>query len=188
MPRRKNPFNDLPPDDAALWNTVSLTVKPLDTVQRDMHVPETARIKRPKPLPAQPDISRAITAAPLQWHGDQSLLRNDKKRVKQGLLKPTICLDLHGYTVSRAEKALTQFLAQAARDGHAWVEIITGHGRPSIYRDADNPDTDKGVLKRLLPEWLNQPVHRIFIKRVIPAPKSRGGAVWVALKTEIGHQ
>lgn len=114
----------------------------------------------------------------LPWIEAGDFSRGDKKRIKQGLLKPTRSLDLHGYTVARAEKTIPQFLTQAQRDGHQIVEIITGHGR---FKASDD-GIEKGVLKRLLPSWLEKPLNRHKIKRVMSAPYSRGGAVWIVLK------
>lgn len=118
--------------------------------------------------------------AELPWLETQHLSRGDKKRIKQGLLKPTRSFDLHGYTVVRAERAVPQFLAQARRDGHHVVEIITGHGRFKVTDDG----VEKGILKRLLPTWLENPLNRHMIKRVMEAPYSRGGAVWIILRMD----
>ena len=184
MPRRPP---DLPPEDLTLWETIQATIKPLPSSVRQAHVPKTRVPKKSTPhISAFPRPEPIVkTEAALTWQEDKSYARGDKTRMKQGVLKPTATLDLHGMTVVRAEKAITHFLQQAVRDGHAWVEIITGHGRPSIYAPDTEPDRDKGVLKRLLPEWLNQQTHRGLIKRVLPAPQSRGGAVWICLKSDI---
>jgi DNA-nicking Smr family endonuclease len=124
--------------------------------------------------------SASKPAAGLDWIETDQFSRGDKKRIKQGLLKPTRSLDLHGYTVARAEKTIPQFLAQAQRDTHQIVEIITGHGRFKAVDDG----IEKGVLKRLLPTWLEKPINRHYIKRVMAAPYSRGGAIWIVLKND----
>jgi DNA-nicking Smr family endonuclease len=129
---------------------------------------------------AQELSQEIIHDAGVAWVEEKNLSRGDKKRIKQGVLKPTRSLDLHGYTVMRAEKTIPQFLAQAQRDGHQIVEIITGHGRFKISDEG----TEKGILKRLLPTWLSKPLNRHMIKRVMDAPYSRGGAVWVMLRVD----
>lgn len=169
------------PPDSDLWEKVRDTIKPLAPAKRDVHNPPAKPVKRPIQEPSLVITDLTVKTTPpdtLQWNTEGGYSRPDQRRIKQGTLQPTASLDLHGFTVKRAEQAITHFLQQAVRNGHHWVEIITGHGQ--FYNDGDS---EKGVLKRLLPEWLNQPVHRVLIKRVLPAPKSRGGAVWIALKT-----
>jgi DNA-nicking Smr family endonuclease len=180
MTKRRPPSDLLSEADKALWGVVSGTVKKLPKKEQKTVVPPKAPAVARKAVVAKTETSvvAALVDKPaLAWSEEQSLQRGDKKRIKQGVLRPTVRLDLHGYTVARAEKALGPFLQQAKRDGHLWAEIITGHGRFK----SDSDGVEKGVLKRLLPEWLNKPIHRAVIKRVLPAPGSRGGAVWVAL-------
>lgn len=181
MTKRRNPDDLLSEADKALWDTVSGTIKKLPKQDEKAITPPkvkapTVRAKAVSPVTVETEPVKVMPA--LQWSDEQSLQRTDKKRIKQGVLRPTVRLDLHGYTVSRAEKTLGPFLQQAKRDGHQWVEIITGHGR---FKEIGDDGMQKGVLKRLLPEWLNG-THRALIKRVLPAPASRGGAVWVALR------
>lgn len=182
--RRKPQSHTAPPDkmpaDSDLWDRVRDTIKPLAPELRDVQTPVAKRITKPitEPALAVAGVAAKAPADTVSWDADKPYHSPDRKRIKQGTLQPTRSLDLHGFTVARAEKTITPFLQQAVRDGHQWVELITGHGK--FYNDGD---TGKGVLKRLLPEWLNQPANRLLIKRVLPAPKSRGGAVWVALKT-----
>ncbi len=184
MPRRRDPFADLPPDDLHLWDKVRRTITPLKG-QKDRYVAPVKPVKKEVPMTTQTlllDVAvKPKVIADLSWPQDDEarVSRPDQKRIKQGALRPTASLDLHGMTVARAEKQLTQFLVQAQRNGHAWVEIITGHGR---FKQGGHGEREIGVLKRLLPEWLNAPTHRALIKRVIAAPQSRGGAVWVALQ------
>lgn len=179
MTNRRKPPSDKMPPDSDLWDQVRDTIKPLASHKRDIHNPPVKAPRKPiSPGLALTDVTVKTPADKLQWDEEKPYHRPDHKRIKQGTLQPTRSLDLHGFTVARAEKSIAPFLQQSMRDGHEWVEIVTGHGR--FYNDGD---TEKGILKRLLPEWLNQPVNRVLIKRVLPAPKSRGGAVWVALKT-----
>ncbi|HEY1097201.1 MAG TPA: Smr/MutS family protein [Alphaproteobacteria bacterium] len=167
-------------EDEALWHRIADTIKPLPGKQKDIVPPAPPKIKKKKTdmIAVAEPVPVAKTTAPLSWADSEHVTRGDKKRIKQGVLKPTARLDLHGYTVARAEKAIPAFLQKSCRDGHLWVEIITGHGRMK----GDDDGVEKGVLKRMLPQWLEKPLNRPWIKRVLDAPQSRGGAVWIALK------
>lgn len=168
-------------EDEALWNRIADTIKPLPGHQKNTVAPEPVKIKKKKaePVMVEPVVA-AKPVAPLAWTESEQVTRGDKKRIKQGVLKPTARLDLHGYTVARAEKAIPAFLQKCCRDGHLWAEIITGHGRMK----SNDEGVEVGVLKRMLPQWLEKPTNRQWIKRVMDAPQSRGGAVWVALKSD----
>ena len=188
MPRRRDPYQDLNEADRALWQRVRETITPLHPLSEDQILEDELLSSVAMPLDtsadtAMPSLAKPAPAAkahPLIWSDDDPPLKADAKRIRQGVLKPTLSLDLHGYHVQRAEQALPLFFQQAKAQQHQWVEIITGHGRAKF--SGHSSDTEKGILKRLLPEWLNQPGLRIFIKRVIPAPQARGGAVWVQLR------
>lgn len=167
----------LPPDDLALWDKVSETVKPLPSSRKNIALKEpTAARAKPVVRLREPLLPMGPPKQALDLSNDREIARGDRKRIKQGVLRPELSLDLHGFTVARAEKALVTFIKRAGRDDIEWIEIITGHGR---FKNTE--DGEKGVLKRLLPEWLNSPGLRPLIKRVIPAPHARGGAVWVRL-------
>lgn len=177
MVKKKPPH--LSDDDLADWKHISETVKPLPAARKNIV------LKEPKAARVKPAIAVSVPAAlgkpkqALDLSNDTAIARGDRKRIKQGVLRPDVSIDLHGMTVAKGEKTLFSFVQRAVRDGHEWVEIITGHGR---FKNSD--EREPGVLKRLLPEWLNSTALRPLIKRVIPAPNSRGGAVWVRVINE----
>jgi DNA-nicking Smr family endonuclease len=78
-----------------------------------------------------------------------------------------------------AHRALRSFLLGAQARGLRYVRIITGKGgsdepdaRP-FHLDAPDP---RGVLKRLVPAWLNEPELAAVIVGFTPAGRRHGGA------------
>lgn len=78
-------------------------------------------------------------------------------------------IDLHGFTLDMAHKALAGFLMQARGRGHRMVLVITGKG---------------GTLKRLVPLWLSAPPFaQIIAGLAIAQPKHGGeGALYLYLR------
>ena len=176
-------------DDLGLWRQVTKSLKPL--AGREVP-PERAAPKPPAPdAAARPAAkprasSPAGNAAPDQPRtatkpsSPGTLHDIDKRtadRLKRGKLPVEARLDLHGMTQARAEQALARFLADAQAAGLRNVLLITGKGK------ADGGGA-RGVLRRELPRWLNQPRNRERVVALTPAqPKDGGdGAFYVRLK------
>ena len=60
-------------------------------------------------------------------------------------------------TQTRAHRALSGFLQRAHRDGLTFVLIITGKGRTI------GPESERGVLRRQVPQWLSLPEFRSLV-------------------------
>ena len=82
-------------------------------------------------------------------------------------------LDLHGFTLAVAHRAVINFVQQAHRDDLRCIEIITGRG---------DPERGTGALKREVPLWLEVPPLSHFISQVQMPVASRGGAYRVMLR------
>ena len=81
-----------------------------------------------------------------------------------------------------AEAALTTFIVRARSEGHRSVLVITGKG--GRRADADDWGVGAGVLKRMVPVWLNGPSLREHVRGFsYAAPRHGGeGALYVLLK------
>lgn len=181
----------LRPEERQLWQKVAETTSPLDkkpqlvappfaSGQSDgsteaapithFRVAERARIT-PKPstrilVPDQP-------------------LRMDRKafiKMKRGKSDPDARIDLHGMTAEIAHATLLQFLYRVHADGQRLVLVITGKGRPNMEGDAMG--STRGVLRRQVPYWLDQPPLRQIILQTAPAHQKHGGdgALYVYLR------
>jgi len=95
--------------------------------------------------------------------------------MKRGRLPIEGRLDLHGHRQSEAHRELDAFLARAQVAGKRCVLIVTGKG---VGKD------EGGVLRRMVPRWLNEPANRARILAFDQAqPKDGGmGALYVLLK------
>jgi DNA-nicking Smr family endonuclease len=73
------------------------------------------------------------------------------------------------------------FLAGAQAQGHRLVLVITGKGRA---RESWPAPDERGVLRRLVPQWLALPELRVLVLGFEPAQRTHGGdgALYVRLR------
>ncbi len=107
--------------------------------------------------PALPDLAPGIFAG---------IDKRSALRLKRGQTPIEDRLDLHGMTQAEAHRALNGFVAEAAAIGHRCVLVITGKGRAG----------SEGVLRRMVPHWLNQATLRPLILGVARAQPRDGGS------------
>ena len=110
------------------------------------HIAEA--ILKPKPAKsAARKISKAKTG---------ELDGNTAEKLRRGQLAPGARIDLHGKTEAAAHRALRSFLARAQDDGVRLALVITGVGNPGAHDGAEWMRTSHGVLKEMVPRWLNE--------------------------------
>ena len=81
---------------------------------------------------------------------------NTAEKLRRGQLAPGARIDLHGMTEAAAHRALRSFLARAQDDGVRLALVITGVGNPGAHDGAEWMRTSHGVLKEMVPRWLNE--------------------------------
>lgn len=201
MPTRKTGSSGEPPDkpsgdDLELWRHVTRGTRPLtkrpNSPKRETPVPPERTPAPPLPAarskPAAKE-KRAAPAAPPPRVPDLekgAVVGVDKRtvgRLKRGKLPVEGRLDLHGLSQSEAERALSTFLARSQERGHRCVLVITGKGGGGGERRGDDFERT-GVLRRMVPLWLNAAANR---PRVLAFDEARaqhggGGALYVLLK------
>ena len=170
MSRRKGALSE---EERALWESVAKQVKPLRKKPRHAK-PEIAEPSSDKaaaqrtspPLLPSPPAQRQTKPAnpPLVPLG-----RRERSRLSRGRSEIDARLDLHGMTLTRAHRVLLGFLTRAHHDGLTFVLVITGKGR------AGGSDTERGVLRRHVPEWLSQPDFRALVVGFEQAHIGHGG-------------
>ncbi len=82
-------------------------------------------------------------------------------------------LDLHGYTLAAAHRAVLRFVEQAHHRQFRCIEIITGRGDPA---------RGTGALRREVPLWLEVPPLRNFVLSLSWPVTGRGGVLRVMLR------
>lgn len=97
-------------------------------------------------------------------------------RLKRGLFAPQSEIDLHQCTQVEAHARLVSFLSANQARGRRCVLVITGKGY--------GPDGKVGVLKTMVPRWLNEPTLRSLVIAFAHAIPQHGGegALYVLLR------
>jgi DNA-nicking Smr family endonuclease len=127
---------------------------------------------RPPPAPPQrvPSAprSRVTTSAssqPIALDRFAGIDRASAERLKRGQQKVEARLDLHGMTQDEAHRALLGFIRAARVAGKRCVLVITGRGR-----------IGGGVLKAVVPRWLDEAEFRPHLLAIATAQPRDGGA------------
>ena len=169
-------------EEESLWRQVTGDVKPIDSPPPKE--PKTHTAADETKTPKRPPAKAAATALPLtpptppvatikaKQHPELAPGKNtglDKRnaqRLKRGQLRPEARVDLHGMTQSQAHEELNNFIAECWMADRRTVLVITGKG--SVR--------EGGVLRRMVPHWLNQPPLREMVIAIEQATPRDGGA------------
>ncbi|UGY18708.1 Smr/MutS family protein [Bradyrhizobium septentrionale] len=170
--RRKRALSE---EERALWESVAKQVKPLR--KRAAAAKAHAAASDPathhaaaKPIPVKPVNS--VKAAPPPRPQAPPLApigRRERAKLSRGRQEIDARLDLHGMTQIRAHRVLFTFLQRAHSDGLTFVLVITGKGK------VGGLDSERGVLRRQVPEWLSLPEFRSLVVGFEEAHIGHGG-------------
>jgi DNA-nicking Smr family endonuclease len=176
--RRKRNLSD---EERALWESVAKQAKPLrkkplpaEAPAGDAHEAVPAATKpAPAPKPLKIVASPKPEPPPLAPLG-----RRERSQLSRGRKEIEARLDLHGMTQARAHRALSSFLQRAHRDGFTFVLVITGKGRTT------GPESERGILRRQVPQWLGLPEFRSLVVGFEEAHIGHGGegALYVRIR------
>lgn len=190
-------------DDDAVWKYAAATIEPLKRAKGRLHVSERATTEPPKakmapkqdhahksqvlkhenvkPAPSVP-IAPARRVAPDLSDFDRKHVR----KIRGGRTEIEARVDLHGLRQSEAHAALRAFLFRCQSRGLRFVLVITGKGKPGSAAEAGyrNPENERGVLKRNVPRWLEEPDVRTIVVSYTTAAIQHGGegAIYVHLR------
>ena len=202
--KRRKGTRGLNSEDQALWQAFSKTVKPLPGqkhIGKKAENTEPASDSRETKASAEhkPKVPKQVTSL-AQSTGKKPAVSvkpapglsefDDKKirRLNSGRLKVEARLDLHGMRQNEALAELRRFLGASANKDYRTVLIITGKGfsRSDDEREwFDRSDRERGILRRMLPNWLEQPEFRsIVVSYTSAGPRHGGdGAFYVQLRS-----
>jgi DNA-nicking Smr family endonuclease len=186
----------LNPDEKALWNRVAASVAPFrrakpvaDTLAKPappeprIAVPDAKPIKgRVPPAPPAPPLSRpprpsTFARASLDGHWD--------RRLRKGLVRPDMSIDLHGHSLASAHALLETSLARAAARGARVLLVVAGRVRPGPHHPPFHGEArPRGAIRAALPDWLSASAHadRILATRPAAQIHGGGGAIYVVLR------
>lgn len=174
-------------DDLQLWARVARTAKPLKKpLKRNVTLSSSAPERSSKPvsppthtvLPPVASERRAPKALPeLAYGSAPGLDKSTAEKLRRGGLPIEGRLDLHGHTQEEAHRALIAFVEYAWRARRRSLIVITGKG--GMGRNA-------GVLRTMVPRWLNtEPLRPRVLAFASAQPKDGGaGALYVLLKRQ----
>jgi DNA-nicking Smr family endonuclease len=143
--------------------------------------------KPPSQQPASPpppsSPSAALSAAPVRTVPLAAFEEKDRRRISKNSELIDSRLDLHGMRQREAHGALRSFLLSAASRGYRHVLVITGKG-VSAERQRDHFMEERGVLRRLVPQWLAEPELRALVVSYTASHVRHGGdgALYVKLR------
>jgi DNA-nicking Smr family endonuclease len=138
-------------------------------------------IDEPRPLRAILPAAKPrkiVTGKPVRLDG------NTAEKLRRGQMAPGARVDLHGMTEAAAHDALLSFLAGAQGRGVKLALVITGVGNPGRAEDAKWMQSRHGVLKSMVPRWLNEKAFAALHVGTAPAHRKHGGegALYVYLR------
>jgi DNA-nicking Smr family endonuclease len=179
-PRRKRGLSE---EERALWESVARHTKPLRKKHRTAE-PEAASPDTKGHVAAKPAaLPRSLPPASLPKMQKPAvpplapLGRRERSQLSRGRKDIEARLDLHGMTQTRAHRALSGFLQRAHLDGLTFVLVITGKGKMGA-------ESERGVLRRQVPQWLSQPEFRALVVGFEAAHIGHGGegALYVRIR------
>jgi DNA-nicking Smr family endonuclease len=117
------------------------------------------------------------------------------RQVASGRVSIDATLDLHGLHQNAAHARLRAFLVSSQAKGHRMVLVITGKGggvrslapQPRSDRERDGEQSDpsaRGVLRRSVPQWLEESEFRAVVLSYAAAGVRHGGdgALYIRLR------
>ena len=188
MPRR------LAPEETALWKKVAATVKPLPGAKAPLApvAPPTVRPPKPSPrstaAPAAPPRPATKLPPPRRTHQAATLDGHWDRRLRKGLVRPDLSIDLHGHTLASAQALLDEAIGRGLIRGARVLLVVAGRLRPGADRlpQMHGEPRPRGAIRASLADWLAYSPHADQIVALRPAHISHGGAgaVYVILRRE----
>jgi DNA-nicking Smr family endonuclease len=186
VPRR------LAPEEAALWKKVAATIKPLPTAKAPLAPTAPPTVSPPRPTPrsvaAPAAAPRPATKLPppRRTHGQATLDGHWDRRLRKGLVRPDLSIDLHGHTLASAQTLLDEAIGRGLMRGARVLLVVAGRLRPGADRlpQMHGDPRPRGAIRASLPDWLATSPYADRIVALRPAHISHGGAgaVYVILR------
>lgn len=186
MPRR------LAPEESALWKKVAATVKPLPRVKAPLAPTTPPTVKPPMPTPRSTAAPAAAPRTPAKLppprrtHQAATLDGHWDRRLRKGLVRPDMSIDLHGHTLASAQALLDDAIGRGLIRGARVLLVVAGRLRPGADRlpQMHGDPRPRGAIRASLPDWLAYSPYADQIVALRPAHISHGGAgaVYVILR------
>jgi DNA-nicking Smr family endonuclease len=188
------------PDEAELWSCATSSLAKVRAKPRvTTHAP-VAPPAPPRPPAAETKRARSRPTAATEAAGGQPVAatgrqavplpefdRRSLRQVATGKVAIDARLDLHGLQRGEAHARLRAFLLDSQARGHRMVLVITGKGAGVETADhlaSSLGRAERGILRRSVPEWLQEPELRAAVIGYATAGPRHGGegALYVRLR------
>lgn len=185
----QNNKNGLSEEEQRLWDYAMQGVEPIkrDKPKKDYKTSLNSSEKRslnkakaPKVIIEEKFISKKKATKEHNLHDHADIDRSSFDKFRKGQMPIEATIDLHGLNQEQAYNHLKSFISNAVARGQRCVMVITGKG----YKRNDQGQREEGVLKRSLPEWLEQPAFKQHVLKIQQAQRFHGGsgAYYILLK------
>jgi DNA-nicking Smr family endonuclease len=189
---------ELKDDERALWDEVMRDVRRIRGAKtkasaekkRAPRAREAVALPAPAPVPSPPAASAKPRRPSVAAFGVDGATA---ERLKRGKVAPDATLDLHGLTQAQAHTRLLSFVRRAHEREYRCVLVVTGKGAPGVREEPvafAMPERSKaGVLRTMVPRWLEEDALRPLVVGVHAAHQRHGGggAIYVYLRRKRGR-
>ena len=175
------------PHDFHLWTAVASTVDPLRRkgLLKFGGVPLPLPSEEPAPAvtakapprrqpPRKPFLPPYQAPPPAAARPDKAVDPAIRRKVGRGRIEIDGRIDLHGMTQAEARLALHGFIQARFSRGDRTVLVITGKGARTD-NDYIAAMSERGVLRTMLPIWLNEPSLAPLVSGWSVAARGHGG-------------
>jgi|TARA_S200000501_G_scaffold188740_1_gene177501 DNA-nicking Smr family endonuclease len=112
-------------------------------------------------------------------------LPNKDIKFKQKKTSTIKSIDLHGYTLEQANRAIEEFINRAYSDNISTLVVVTGKGLHSDNENDPYVSKDLGILKHSVPEFIKN--NKEIMKKIIDIKEADikdggSGAFYINLK------
>jgi len=183
---KKRPLTE---EEKHLWEHIKRDTKPLPDSGRmaENEKQKPVFISSPS-LPSFPVTCSQSPTTPLAPGHYANIDRNTADRFRKGKYPIDGTIDLHGMSREKAHIALSGFIRSHYERGSRCLLAITGKGvRKDMQADATQGIV-RGVLREMLPQWLDEPGLRPMVLAFDSAKQEHGGsgAYYILLRRKRG--
>lgn len=181
---------DIRDEERALWDEVTRDVRRLRAQKAAKAAADKKRHKEATPaLPSPVAAVRMPVKPAARTPSGFGIDGSTATKLKRGKIEPDAKLDLHGMTQAQAHDRLASFLRRAFEHELRCVLVVTGKGAPAAREPAGfalHERSKAGVLRTMVPRWLEEAGLRPLIVGVQAAHQRHGGegALYVYLRRQ----
>ena len=89
----------------------------------------------------------------------------DNQNIKNKIIRIEKTIDLHGFTLEKANLEIDRFISKCFDGGVNKINIITGKGTRSKNKEDPYQSKDLGILKYSVPNYIKE--NEILIKKIL---------------------